>query len=276
VADFPKFQNRLLAKLPAGEMTALLSHLEPVELPLGFRIVPAGQKIGHVYFLESGLGSIVTVSPRGHKAESGMFGWEGFAPTPPAVGFGQSLHEVIIQSPGHGHRIELQSLWTLLRSCAVLAGRLSRSLHNLATQVSYTALSNGVHKIDVRLARWLLMCQDRLGGDQIIITHDYIALMLAVRRPSVTTALHVLEGKGFIRSVRKLVVMINRRGMEEFAYDAYGDPEKEYRQLFDMSSSADLIGEDHQRPDRYHGEAFPLVLNRTGTCSEGACSPIQR
>ncbi|WP_245515404.1 Crp/Fnr family transcriptional regulator [Rhizobium deserti] len=169
---FPKFQNRLLAQLPAGEMAALLPYLEPIELPLGFRIVLAAQKIDYVYFLESGLGSIVTVSPRGQKAEAGMFGWEGFAPTPPAVGFGQSLHEVVIQSPGHGHRIELQSLWNLTKRCPFLANQLSRSSHNLATQVSYTALSNGVHKINVRLARWLLMCQDRLGGNEIVITHD--------------------------------------------------------------------------------------------------------
>jgi CRP-like cAMP-binding protein len=246
-----QFKNRILAQLPAKEMAAVSPHLEPIDLPLRFRIVSAGQDIDYVYFLESGLGSIVTVSPKGHKAEAGMFGWEGFAPTPPAVGFGISMQEVVIQSPGSGHRIELKSLWKLLEGCPVLARLLSRSSHNLATQVSYTALSNGVHKIDVRLARWLLMCQDRLSGDEIIITHDYIALMLAVRRPSVTTALHVLEGKRFIASERKLITMRNRRGMEEFACDAYGEPEKEYRQLFGVPV-------DQSRVDQISASAFPL------------------
>jgi CRP-like cAMP-binding protein len=262
---FPKFQNRLLAQLPAGEMAALLPHLELIELPLGFRIVQAAHKIDYVYFLEGGLGSIVTVSPKGQKAEAGMFGWEGFAPTPPAVGFGQCLHEVIIQSPGYGHRIKLPSLWMLTKHCPFLANQLSRSSHNLATQVSYTALSNGVHKINVRLARWLLMCQDRLGGNEIVITHDYIALMLAIRRPSVTTALHVLEGKSFIRSARKLVTIRNRRAMEDFACDAYGEPEKEYRQLFDMSSCVNQTGENRRISNAHGPEAFPLYINRTET-----------
>jgi CRP-like cAMP-binding protein len=247
-----------------------------MELPLGFCLVPARQKIDYVYFLESGLGSIVTVSPRGHKAEAGMFGREGFGPTPAAVGIGVSIQDVIIQSPGNGHRIELARLWKLLENCPVFARLLVRSAHNLATQGSYTSLSNGVHKVDVRLARWLLMCHDRLSGDEIIITHDYIALMLAVRRPSVTTALHVLEGKGFIRSVRKLITMRNRRAMEEFAYDAYGEPEKEYRQLFGGYSSTDLAAEDGKVSSRYGSDAFPLVLNRTGTNSGNACSPIER
>jgi CRP-like cAMP-binding protein len=252
----PPFENRLLAQLPAEEMAVMGPHLEPIELPLGFCIVPARQKIEYVYFLESGLGSIVTVSPRGHKAEAGMFGREGFGPTPPAVGIGVSMQEVIIQSPGNGHRIELAPLWKLLENCPVLARLLALAAHNLATQGSYTSLSNGVHKVDVRLARWLLMCHDRLDGDEIIITHDYIALMLAVRRPSVTTALHVLEGRGFIRSVRKLITMRNRRAMEEFAYDAYGEPEEEYRQIFGVPSSRDLTGEAPQVSSHHGSGAF--------------------
>jgi CRP-like cAMP-binding protein len=264
----PTFKNRLLAQLPAEEMAAVAPHLEPIELPLRFCIVPAGQKIEFVYFLESGLGSVVTVSPGGHKAEAGMFGWEGFAPTPSAAMFGTSLHEVIIQSPGNGYRIALASLWKLLESCPVLASLLHRSSHNLATQVAYTALSNGVHKVDVRLARWLLMCQDRLGGDEIVITHEYIALMLAVRRPSVTTALHVLEGKGFIKSVRKLVTVRDRRAMEEFASDAYGEPEREYRELLGVASSADPLGRNGGISSLSAAGVFPLVINRTKAALE--------
>ncbi|OWO92292.1 Crp/Fnr family transcriptional regulator [Rhizobium esperanzae] len=230
--QFPRFENQLLARLPADELSAVIPHLEPIELPLAFLIVSARQKIEHVYFLESGLGSIVTVSRKGRKAEAGMFGREGFAPTPPAVGFGLSLNEVVVQSPGKGYRIEIGSFGKLRHDCIIFASLLNRCSHNLSTQVSYTALSNGIHKVDVRLARWLLMCNDRLGGHEIVITHDYIALMLAVRRPSVTDALHVLEGKGFIKSERKRITVRNRRAMEEFASDAYGGPEEEYRLLF--------------------------------------------
>jgi CRP-like cAMP-binding protein len=220
-----------LARLPTREIDVMSFHLEPIELPLGFVIVPPGQTVEYVYFLEGGLGSIVVVSPGGRKAEAGMFGREAFAPTAPAVGFGLSLHEVVIQSPGSAHRIKVAALWLLMQGCPVLTSLLTRASHNLATQVSYTALANGVHKTDVRLARWLLMCQDRVGSE-IAITHKYISLMLAVRRPSVTEALHVLEGEGFIRSTRSLIIIRNRAGMEQFARDAYGKPEEEYGLLF--------------------------------------------
>jgi CRP-like cAMP-binding protein len=93
-------------------------------------------------------------------------------------------------------------------------------------------LSNAVHSVDERLAKWLLMAHDRVIGDEFSLTHDYIAIMLAVRRPSVTTSLHVLEGNGFIRSERKLITIRNRAALEEFARDAYGRPEQEYRRLF--------------------------------------------
>lgn len=228
----PNFRNRLLAQLPTQEMATLLPHLERIDLPMHFVIVSAGEIADHVYFLESGLGSIVAVSPEGAKAEAGMFGWEGFAPTSPAIGFDLSHFELVIQSPGIAHRIAVSALWELSGTCPELYSMLHRSSHNLATQVAYTALSNAIHHVDERLARWLLMCHDRVADDEITITHDYIALMLAVRRPSVTTALHVLEGNRFIKSTRKLITIRNRKALEAFAHDAYGKPEAEYQQLF--------------------------------------------
>lgn len=97
-------------------------------------------------------------------------------------------------------------------------------------QTSYTALSNAVHPIAERLARWLLMSDDRLDGD-LPLTHEFLSIMLAVRRPSVTTALHVLEGNGFIRAARGSIVVRDRAALEEFAGDAYGVPEAEYERL---------------------------------------------
>lgn len=98
-------------------------------------------------------------------------------------------------------------------------------------QTSYTALSNAVHPVDERLARWLLMCHDRVDGDELALTHEFLSLMLAVRRPSVTTALHVLEGNRFITAERGYITIRDRRRLEEFAGDAYGRPEAEYKRL---------------------------------------------
>ncbi len=101
----------------------------------------------------------------------------------------------------------------------------------LGEQIAYTALSNAVHPIDERLARWLLMCHDRSDSDDLALTHEYMSIMLTVRRPSVTSSLHVLEGNGFIRSERGYVTIRNRKALEEFAGDAYGKPEAVYRRL---------------------------------------------
>lgn len=119
-------------------------------------------------------------------------------------------------------------------NCGAFSDLLHRSAHNLGTQVSYTALTNAVHHVDERLGRWLLMCHDRLREDEFQITHDFMALMLAVRRPSVTTSLHVLEGNRFIRAERSRITIRNRRALEEFAQDAYGRPEAEYAILFPL------------------------------------------
>jgi CRP-like cAMP-binding protein len=97
-------------------------------------------------------------------------------------------------------------------------------------QVAATALTNGRYEIGQRLARWLLMCQDRLG-DQLPLTHDFLALMLGVRRPGVTSAMHVLEGEQLIYAERGLIRIRSRQRLEEYAGAAYGVPEAEYRRL---------------------------------------------
>ncbi|TPP11639.1 Crp/Fnr family transcriptional regulator [Rhizobium glycinendophyticum] len=232
VQEHPRHRNKLLARLPDGERIAIEPHLEALALDKDYCIAAVDTEISHVYFLDEGIGSMVVVSPEGHRAEAGMFGSEGFAPVPPAVLSSLSLHEVVIQSAGSGRRMSVQALWGLASSCPSLMSLMTRASHNLATQVSFTALSNAVHQVDERLARWLLMAHDRVETNEIYITHEYISLMLAVRRPSVTTALHILEGNQMIRSERGVITIRDRPALEEFARDAYGKPEAEYRHLF--------------------------------------------
>jgi CRP-like cAMP-binding protein len=108
---------------------------------------------------------------------------------------------------------------------------LSRYAQAMAIQTSFTALSNAVHNVEERSARWILMAHDRTDGDQIALTHDFLSIMLAVRRPSVTTALHALEGRHFIVSERALITIRDRAALESIAGDAYGTPEREYVRL---------------------------------------------
>jgi CRP-like cAMP-binding protein len=108
---------------------------------------------------------------------------------------------------------------------------LLRYAHALNVQTSATAFANANHTLEMRLARWLLMCHDRIDGYDIEITHDFLAMMLGVRRPGVTTTLHVLEGNQLIRATRGMVTIRDRKRLEELADDAYGLPEREYARL---------------------------------------------
>ncbi len=223
--------NRLLARLPADEFRNIGKQLEQIDLQRGFNVAGADCLIDHVYFLSSGISSVVTISPGGQRAEAGMVGREGFLPMPAGVGGTISIHEVFMQMDGQGVRMPLHALLAALPENPVFANLLARFIQTFATQISYTALCNANYQVDERLARWLLMCHDRVDGDEIALTHDFIAAMLSVRRPSITTALHVLEGRKLIRAERGRITIRDRRGLEEFTGGSYGKPEEEYRRL---------------------------------------------
>jgi CRP-like cAMP-binding protein len=229
--EYPCSRNRLLALLPENEFRQLKADFEPIELPRGMLLVGANQPIDYVYFLASGIGSVVTVAADGQKAEAGMFGREGFSPTSAGVGGTISVHEVLMQVTGDGFRMPLSAILPALSANPVFANILARFIQTFASQISYTALSNAYHQVDERLARWLLMSHDRTDSDEIALTHDFISLMLAVRRPSVTNALHVLEGRKLVLTERGRITIRDRKGLEQYAGNAYGKPEDEYRRL---------------------------------------------
>jgi CRP-like cAMP-binding protein len=224
-------RNQLLALLPDHEIEDIIVSLELTELPRGLVLADAGQKIDYVYFPFSGIGSVVTISEQGQRAEAGMFGCEGFSPTSAGVGGAISVHQVVMQVAGEGLRIPILETKQAVASHPVFSSVLARFIQTFATQVSFTALCNANLQVDRRLARWLLMCHDRIEGDEIVLTHDFIAGMLAVRRPSVTTALHMLEGERLVRAERGRITVRDRSGLELYAGGAYGKPEEEYRRL---------------------------------------------
>jgi CRP-like cAMP-binding protein len=224
-------QNKLLALLPAADYDQVSADLKYVGLPRGTSIAEAGKPIEYVYFLTSGIGSIVATTPEGHRAEAGVFGFDGYVPTTAVTGAEISSHDVGIQLEGDGYRMDYASFRGWMEQNKNLSKVMIRSIEAFSVQLAYTAVSNAIHDVNERLARWLLMCHDRVTGNEIALTHDFISLMLAVRRPSVTTSLHILEGNGFIRAERGIITIRNRAALEEFAHDAYGKPEQEYRRL---------------------------------------------
>ena len=229
--DQSKLCNHLLRKLAPEDFARIAPHLEPVTLHKEAVLFEPDRPVEHVVFFESGVGSIITVSPEGQRTESGLFGRDGMSMPGMASGIDRSPHQCIVQIPGAGHRLSAASLCSAVRAAPAMRDLLLRSDYALSIQTSYTALSNAVHPVDERLARWLLMCHDRVTGDELALTHEFMSIMLAVRRPSVTTALHVLEGNRFVRASRGMITIRDRHGLEEFAGDAYGRPEAEYERL---------------------------------------------
>ena len=213
------------------DFARLSPHLEFVQLPQAYVIVEADAVIEFAYFMETRVGSIVAVSPEGLQVEAGIFGREGMAPTSLIMGGDTSVHRINIQISDDAWRIAKAPFLAVFDQSATLRDLLLRYAQTLIVQTGFTALSNAVHPIDERLARWILMCDDRLEGRDLQLTHEYMSIMLAVRRPSVTTALHVLEGNGLIRAERGCVTVRDRKALELFAGDSYGKPEAEYERL---------------------------------------------
>lgn len=205
--------------------------MKAIELPRLQLLVAAGVPPEFAYFPEEGIGSIVVRSPEGQSVEIGMFGRDGVAPPALIAGSGQSPMEIFMQVGGHGYGIAMNVLAEAMNESEALRAVLARYAQVLSVQTAFTALSNAVHSVDVRLARWLLMCHDRVDGDELPLTHDFISVVLSVRRPSVTNSLHVLEGMYLIQSERGYVTIRDRTRLEAFAADAYGQPEAEYRRL---------------------------------------------
>ncbi|HEV7292242.1 MAG TPA: Crp/Fnr family transcriptional regulator [Devosia sp.] len=223
--------NKLLRILPPDEFSTVAQHLEALPLPREFSVAGAGEPIEYVYFFETGICSIVAKSPEGQQVEAGIFGRESFGPPAIAAGVQSTPLDIYVQVAGSGHRIAGDVFMHLLESCPRLSELVQISAYLMALQTAFTSLSNAAHQVDERLARWLLMCHDRTDGDEIALTHEFIAMMLAVRRPSVTTALHSLEGSRYIRAERGHITIRSREGLEDFAADAYGVPEAEFAKL---------------------------------------------
>lgn len=224
-------QNQLLRALPPEDFGLLQPHLEPVTLALRESLNVPNEPTPFVYFLDEGLGSILLGPERTTGVEIGIVGREGFIGTSAVLGAGQSPHFSFIQLPGSGHRIVPDALRSAMAASPALQSVLLGYVHCYLVQVASTAHANADYTVEERLARWLLMCRDRLDRDEIAITHEFLALMLGVRRPGVTVATHILEGEGMIRAKRGLITILDREKLKRKANGSYGLAEAEYERL---------------------------------------------
>jgi len=215
------YKNRVLASLPAAEIKRLAPHLSPVALMVNRTLHDAGQTIDSVYFLEDGVCSIVATMASGNTVEVGIIGREGFVGLPAVLGTQASPNRAFMQIPGHGYSIKAKILQEQSEASKELRLLLQRVVQGMLVQTAQTAACNRVHELEERLARWLLMCQDRVQSDQIGITHEFLAMMLGTRRTSVTVAAGTLSKAGIISYSRGLVTIQNRKQLENAACECY-------------------------------------------------------
>jgi CRP-like cAMP-binding protein len=214
--------NIILLSITDGDYASLRPHLEYVSLPNHVVLHEGGGRLEFVYFPNRGLISLIVVMKDGLTAEAGIVGNEGFTGTPAAVGLSRSPLQAVVQITGDGFRVEVGALQNTLESTPYLQVILSRYAVIQGMQVAQTAACNRLHDIKQRLARWLLMTQDRVDSELLHITHDFLATMLGTDRPSVSLAAGILQKKKLIEYTRGAVKIVNRKKLEDSACECYG------------------------------------------------------
>lgn len=213
--------NIILLSLIDSDYDSLRPHLEYIELPDHLVLHEAGSRLEFAYFPNRGLISLVVAMKDGKTAEAGVVGNEGFTGIPAAVGLSRSPLQAVVQISGDGFRVAVGTFQKILESAPHLQLLLNRYTVLQGMQVAQTAACNRLHDLEQRLARWLLMTQDRVDAECLPITHDFLATMLGTNRSSVSLAAGALQREKSIEYTHGAVTIINRKRLEESACECY-------------------------------------------------------
>lgn len=237
----PTTFNRILSALPGEEYERLSAHLEPVEMALGQVLYRPDEPITHVYFPSIGTVSVVAMLEDGKQVEVGTVGNEGMFGVCVFLGSVSSLLETVVQMPGHALRMRSDLLKEEFRRGEHLQDLLLRYTQAFIVQIAQTAACNRAHPIDGRLAKWLLMCQDRAQASELQLTHEFIAVMLGARRAGVSEAASRLQDEGIIRYRRGHVQILDNQMLEAHSCECYSVVKKEFERL--LGAGGERIGE---------------------------------
>jgi CRP-like cAMP-binding protein len=214
-------QNVLLAALPREDSRALAAELLPVPLDFGEVLYEAGAPMRDVYFPSAGLVSLVTIVDRTSRLEVGMVGREGVVGVALALGVERSPVRALVQGAGTALRMTSAHFAGALHDSPALRRGVHGYIHALMQQITRTAACNRFHVVEARLARWLLMTRDRVGGNEFRMTHEFLSSMLGIRRAGVTQAAVALQRAGLIEYTRGRIRILDRRGLEAAACSCY-------------------------------------------------------
>jgi CRP-like cAMP-binding protein len=220
-SDGNQIHNEILLRLPAVERDLVLPKLELVRLKFHHMLHEVGDTIKSAYFCNTGMISILTVFPDGKSIEAGLVGKEGFVGLPLVAGFKSASSRALVQVECTALRIEAGTLVGFFPQCRVLERRLQQVSQINGMESTQLAACNRLHGVEQRLARWLLMCSDRLSSPSLPLTQELLAQMLGARRASVTIAAGILQKAGFIAHSRGIITIVDRPRLEEVSCECY-------------------------------------------------------
>jgi len=220
----PPRDNALLSALPLAEMARLRPLLTPVRWVNGQGLYEVGERIEHVFFVEQGFASMVAqADDGGNGVEVGLIGREGMVGYPVLLDpEAASYNRAMVQMPGSALRMSAEALRDSIDALPVLRRMLFGALEVSMAQVAQTAACNSQHRLLHRLARWLLMAHDRMDGDELALTQDFLSIMLGVRRSGITIAFGLLQAAAVVDQRRGRVIICDRPGLEAAACGCHG------------------------------------------------------
>jgi CRP-like cAMP-binding protein len=224
-----ELSNQLLGFLSAKDRNLLNPNLKRLPLVLRQSLEKANQPIENVYFPEDGIASVVGDSESIGQIEIGIIGKEGMTGLMVVMGNDRSPYDTFVQVAGSALVLSAKNLRSAMKQSSTLRDLLLHNVQVFMIQTSQTALANASALLSQRLARWLLMVEDRLSTKQIPLTQEFLAIMLGVQRPGVSIALADLASRGFISSKRRLIVILDRPALEKFTNGSYGLAVAEYK-----------------------------------------------
>ena len=220
--------NAILNTLSDSHLEQLLPKLKLVELDSGKTLYEPEQKIEYTYFPTSGIISLLAMFEDGASVEAGVIGNEGLLGTPVVLGAEATPHQALVQAGGQALRMAAHDLKAEVQKDGVLMKAMLRYTNVMFTQVAQTAACNRVHSVEQRLARWLLLTHDRVSGDELGLTQEFISRMLGVRRAGVSVAANNLRQSGLIEYRRGNVIVVDRKGLEGQSCECYETVKREY------------------------------------------------
>ena len=223
--------NHILNALPPEDFERLLPDLEVMDMPSGKILYHPDEPIDYVYFPDTAMISVVTMTAEGQSVEAGVIGREGVAGFNILMGVDSMPNENIVQLPGSGRRLATATLKREFERGGALQKLALRFIHAVMIQLGQSTLCNRLHSNEERLSRWLLMSHDRATSNELKLTQEFLAIMLGANRATVTLSAIALQSAGYIKYARGQITVTNRCGLEDFTCVCYSAVKREYDRL---------------------------------------------